>query len=181
VVGFYAPVVFLGSALRHLDGEPARLGRSVTVTVALRLGRTGSFSLLFFLAPQPRQRRGNRHGNLSLLFISCRGDDWIRDIFIRDGDRWLVRVSPVPPPPPTPPPHDLEREPEERGGLVALFDPEPGGAFDPAKFRQLCLLAVADYVSARVMTDEGAALRSVVFSNGRRSATRAATFSNCVP
>jgi hypothetical protein len=64
---------------------------------------------------------------------------------------------------------------------VALFDPEPGGAFDPAKFRQLCLLAVADYVSARVMTDEGAALRSVVFSNGRRSATRAATFSNCVP
>jgi hypothetical protein len=53
VVGFYAPVVFLGSALRHLDGEPARLGRSVTVTVALRLGRTGSFSLLFFF---PRNR-----------------------------------------------------------------------------------------------------------------------------
>jgi len=46
VVGFYAPVVFRGPALRHLDGEPARFSRSVTV--ALRLGRTGSFPLFFF-------------------------------------------------------------------------------------------------------------------------------------
>jgi hypothetical protein len=70
VVDFYAPVFFrvrrcvTWTASRRAD----RSGRSPTLTIALRLGRTGSFFFNFFFlstesATQPRPRAGGKRRN----------------------------------------------------------------------------------------------------------------------
>ena len=121
-------------------------------------------------ATQPRQqRRGNRHGKvdgpavLSLLFISCRGDDWIRDNSYGTGTVgcWFGSLQCR---------RRLTIWNGNRSNVVALFDPKPG------LMAPLTQPSFASFVCSQTACrrdgacDEG--LRCAgVFSNGRRSAT----------
>ena len=167
VVGFFLRAgrfPWTGVALRCVASPGRRAGEALVgrspSRCGLDIGRTGSF-----LPPNPRRNRGQQSGEeigtakwtdpavLSLLFISCRGDETTGSETYSYGTGTVggwVRVSPAPPPPPTP--HDLERA--TGANVAALFDPEPGAVLvapltRPSFASFFCLLTVADCACRR--------------------------------